>query len=82
MITFGQLAGSSVQIQKLATSEDQFELFKKLYSLYDKVFILESLIGPKELEEMSVIGFDPEVTVTCDFKKFTVRDRKGKVIKS
>jgi anthranilate synthase component 1 len=80
VVTFGQLAGSSIQIQKLTTSENQFELFKKLYSLYDKVFILESLIGPKELAEMSVIGFDPEVTVTCDSKKFTVRDRKGKVI--
>lgn len=83
MVTFGQiLPGSSIQIQKLATSEDQFELFKKLYSIYDKVFILESLIGPKELVEMSIIGFDPEVTVTCDFKKFEVRDRNDKVVKS
>jgi len=82
VVTFGQLAGSSIQIQKLATSENQFELFKKLYSLYDKVFILESLIGPKELGEMSVIGFDPEVTVTCDSIKFTVRDREGKVVRS
>lgn len=82
MVTFGQLAGSSIQVQKLATSEDQFELFKKLYSLYDKVFILESLIGPKELVEMSVIGFDPEATVTCDSRKFVVRDRNGKVVKS
>jgi anthranilate synthase component I len=82
VVTFGQLAGSSIQIQKLATSENQFELFKKLYSLYERVFILESLIGPKELAEMSVIGFDPEATVTCDSKKFVVRDRKGKVVKS
>ncbi len=82
MVTFGHLASleSKIQIQKLATSENQFELFKKLYSLYDRVFILESLIGPKELAEMSVIGFDPEVTVTCNFRKFTVRDRKGKII--
>jgi anthranilate synthase component 1 len=82
VVTFGQLAGSSIQIEKLATSENQFELFKKLYLLYDKVFILESLIGPKELAEMSVIGFDPEVTVICDSKKFTIRDRKGKVVQS
>jgi len=82
VVTFGQLAGSSIQIQKLATSENQFELFKKLYTLYDKVFILESLIGPKELAEISVIGFDPEATVVCDFKKFTVRDRKGKIVQS
>jgi anthranilate synthase component 1 len=82
VVTFGRLDGSSIQIQKLATSENQFELFKKLYSLYDKVFILESLIGPKELAEMSVIGFDPEVTVTCDSKKFTAKDRTGNVIQS
>ena len=82
MVTFGQLAGNSIQVHKLATSENQFELFKKLYSLYDKVFILESLIGPKELAEMSIIGFDPEATVTCDSKKFIVRDRKSKIIKS
>ena len=84
MVTFGRLAdldgSSSIQVQKLATAENQFELFKRLYSLYDKVFILESLIGPKELAEMSIIGFDPEVTVTCDSKKFVVRNRKGKVL--
>jgi anthranilate synthase component 1 len=82
VVIFGHLISpeSKIQIKKLATAEDQFELFKKLYSLYDRVFILESLIGPKELAEMSVIGFDPEVTVTCNFKKFTVKDRKGKII--
>lgn len=85
MITFGHLAsldGSQLQIQKLATSENQFELFKKLYSLYNSVFILESLIGPKELAEMSVIGFDPEITVRCDSKKFVVQNRKKVVQKS
>ncbi len=79
MITFGRILGlrvsDSVQTEKLEKSENQFELFKKLYAAYDNVFILESLVGPRELAEMSVIGFDPPVTVTCDFKKFTVRDR-------
>lgn len=82
MVTFGPLAGSSIQMQKLHTSENQFELFKKLYALYDNVFILESLIGPKELAETSIIGFDPEATVTCDSKKFVVKDRTGKVVKN
>lgn len=82
MVTFGYLAGSSIRIRKLATSENQFELFKKLYSLYDRVFILESLVGPKELAEMSVIGFDPEATVTCNSKKFVIRDRENRVVKS
>jgi anthranilate synthase component 1 len=82
VVTFGQSADNSIKISKLATSEDQFGLFKKIYSLYDRAFILESLIGPKELAEMSVIGFDPEITITCDARKFVVRDRKGKVIQS
>lgn len=81
MVVFGRQRLDRVRIHKLATADDQFSLFKKIYSLYDHVFILESLIGPKELAEMSVIGFDPEVRITCDFRSFTVRDRKGRTKK-
>ncbi|MGI0005586.1 MAG: anthranilate synthase component I, partial [Nitrososphaera sp.] len=82
MVAFGrpQLDGS-IKIEKLATVDDQFSLFKKLYSAYDRVFILESLVGPKELAEMSVIGFDPDTTVVCDSKVFSVTDRKGRTRK-
>lgn len=72
--------GGKIRITPLTTTEDQFALFKKLYSSSDRAFILESLIGPKELAEMSVIGFDPEVTVTCDSKAFTV-ERRGRIRK-
>ena len=82
MITFGHLGGSTIQIQKLATTENQFELFERLYSLYDNVYILESLVGPKELAEMSIIGFEPKLIVTCDFNIFTVKDRSGTVVQS
>jgi anthranilate synthase component I len=71
-----------MKIQKLATSENQFELFEKLYYLFERVYILESLVGPKELAEMSVIGFEPKLIVTCDFNKFTVKDRTGTVLQS
>ncbi len=77
MVAFGRQRLGKVKIRKLATADDQFSLFKKIYSLYDHAFILESLIGPKELAEMSVIGFDPDVTVTCDFRSFIVKDRRG-----
>ena len=80
MITFGRLTGSSIQVQKLATSENQFQLFKKLYFLYERVFILESLIGPEELAEMSIIGFDPKLIATCDSNNFKVQDRNGKTL--
>jgi anthranilate synthase component I len=68
-------------IQKLVTSENQFDLFKKIYSVYVRAFILESLVGPKELAEISIIGFDPEAIITCDFKRFTVKNKKGRILK-
>jgi anthranilate synthase component 1 len=82
VIAFGDITGNTIHVQKLATSENQFQLFKKLYFIYEKVFILESLIGPEELAEMSVIGFDPKLIVTCDSNAFTVRDREGKILKT
>jgi anthranilate synthase component I len=71
-----------IKIQKLTTSENQFELFEKLYYLFKRVFILESLVGPKELAEISVIGFEPKLVVTCDLNKFIVKDRSGTVLQS
>jgi anthranilate synthase component 1 len=77
-----QLGSSSeLRIGKLETTENQFDLFRRLYDAYDRVFILESLVGPSELSEMSVIGFDPEFTVTCDSKTFKVLDRR-RVVRS
>jgi anthranilate synthase component I len=82
VITFGHLRGNSIHLQKLATAENQFKLFEKLCSLYEKVFILESLIGPEELAEMSIIGFDPGLIVTCNNNNFTVKDREGRIVQS
>ncbi|NOJ27476.1 MAG: anthranilate synthase component I [Nitrososphaera sp.] len=80
MVAFGRLLvdGKKIQVQKLATAEDQYQIFKKINSHFDRTFILESLVGPKELSETSVIGFDPEITVTCDSQKFTVKNN-GKI---
>lgn len=85
MVAFGRpRLGRKIRIARLATTTaggDQFSIFKKLYSAYDRVFILESLVGPKELAEMSVIGFDPEFTVRCDSRIFSVTDRRGRTKK-
>jgi anthranilate synthase component 1 len=64
---------------EIKTDKDPFEIFKQIYRSYDNTFILESLTGPKELSEFSVIGFDPEFTIKCDKSKFQI-SRKGKVI--
>jgi len=78
VVAFGRLKlGGKIHIEPLSTIEDPFTLFKKIYPSFDRAFILESLVGPKELSEMSVIGFDPEVVVTCHGSSFTV-SRGGK----
>ncbi|HKG40544.1 MAG TPA: anthranilate synthase component I family protein [Nitrososphaeraceae archaeon] len=64
-----------VKLHKLNTNYNQFEIFQKFYRLFDKIFILESLVGPKELSEVSIIGFDPKITVTCNSKTFLVCNR-------
>jgi len=77
--TFGlsglKLKDRTLKTRKLDTSENQFELFKRLYALYDKAFIFESLVGPKELAETSILGFDPELAISCDSEKLTVAGR-------
>lgn len=65
--------------KKINTHMNTFEIFKQIYMNYDNVFILESLTGPRELSEFSVIGFDPEFTVKCDRSRFQVF-RKEKMI--
>ncbi|MDW0135051.1 MAG: chorismate-binding protein [Nitrososphaeraceae archaeon] len=65
--------------KKINTDKNPFEIFRQIYTNYENVFILESLTGPKELSEFSVIGFDPEFTVKCDKGKFQIY-RKGKII--
>lgn len=65
--------------KKINTDKDPFEIFKQIYLNYENTFILESLTGPKELSEFSVIGFDPEFTIKFDKNKFQIY-KKGKII--
>lgn len=65
--------------KEINTDRDPFEIFKQIYMSYDNAFILESLTGPKELSEFSVIGFDPEFTVKCDRGGFQIY-RNEKII--
>jgi len=75
--TFGYLSQHNVKFQRLSIDETPFEFFQKLYAKYNHAFILESLTGPKEMSEMSVIGFDPTFVVTADANKLTITDNNG-----
>ena len=67
--------------KKIDTERDPFDIFKQIYANYEDVFILESLTGPKELSEFSVIGFDPEFTIKCDRQKFQIYQNEKIVYK-
>lgn len=41
----------------------QFEIYSKLESNYSHTFLFESLTGPEELAETSIIGFDPQIII-------------------
>jgi anthranilate synthase component I len=57
---------TDVHFVRIDVRADQFRIFKKLYRIYDTVFLLESLQGPKELSEISIIGFDPTNNVIIE----------------
>ena len=70
----------SIHLKKLDTIKKPFDLFKKIYKKYARAFMLESLTGPRELSEFSIVGFDPEIIVECDFQKFWAMDREGLLV--
>lgn len=72
--------GEDLQLRTLDTRDDPFGIFCKLYRSHERVFILESLVGPRKLAEMSVIGFDPELVVSCDYSKIYVRNSTNRIV--
>lgn len=71
------MLNKKVKIQRIDSTHNQFDIFQRLYQTFDRVFILESLEGPKTLSEFSIIGFDPDLIVSCDANKFKICDRSG-----
>ena len=71
---------NSFNLKKLHSANNPFNFFKKIYRVFDRVFIFESLTGPRELSEYSIIGFDPAMIVKCDTSKFQVTNSEGSII--
>lgn len=54
---------SCPKIVPLDLSEDQFQIYSKISKNYQHSFLFESLTGPEELAETSVMGFDPKTVL-------------------
>ena len=68
-------------LQKLNTTKNQFEIYSDIFNFFDSAFIFESLSGPKELAETSIIGFSPSFTVECNSTNFIICNRNKKIVK-
>ena len=78
MVTvFGQ--PSTPKIISLSLDGNQFEIYNKISRNYSHSFLFESLTGPEELAETSIMGFDPELIVKGYYDKVTIESRDGTV---
>ena len=78
MVTvFGQ--PSTPKIISLSLDGNQFEIYNKISRNYKYSFLFESLTGPEELSETSIMGVDPEFIVKGYYDKITIEKRDGTV---
>jgi len=68
-------------LKKINSNKNQFNIFLNIYKFFNTCFIFESLSGPKELAETSIIGFDPPLTIQCNSKNFIILNKKKKIVK-
>ncbi|MEM4274559.1 MAG: chorismate-binding protein [Candidatus Nitrosocaldaceae archaeon] len=59
MNIFGLNKEYEVKFLSLDIDSDAYTIFSSLYEQYDDLFMLESLTGPREMAEFTIIGFDP-----------------------
>ena len=67
------------RIISLDHSGTQFEIYNKISRNYSYSFLFESLTGPEELAETSIMGFDPEFIVKGYYDKVTIQNRDGSI---
>jgi len=75
--TFGHT--SIPRIISLDYTGTQFEIYNKISRNYEHSFLFESLTGPEELSETSIMGFDPEFIVKGYYDKVTIQSRDGSI---
>jgi len=70
---------STPKIISLDYTGTQFEIYNKISRNYPHTFLFESLTGPEELAETSIMGFDPEFVVKGYYNRVTIQDRNNSI---
>jgi anthranilate synthase component I len=66
------------KVISLDLSGTQFEIYNKFSRNYSHSFLFESLTGPEELSETSIMGFDPSIIVKGYSDKVILNYKDGK----
>jgi anthranilate synthase component 1 len=72
--TFGH---SNLKVIPLDHTGSQFDLYNKISRNFDYSFLFESLTGPEELTETSIMGFDPSIVVKGFSDRVVLRYKNG-----
>jgi len=72
--TFGH---SNLKVIPLDYSGSQFDLYNRISRNFDHSFLFESLTGPEELAETSIMGFDPSIVVKGFSDRIELRYKNG-----
>ncbi|MCV0430159.1 anthranilate synthase component I family protein [Nitrosopumilus sp.] len=73
MDTFGK---KQAKVIPLDLSENQFQIYNKISRNYSHSFLFESLTGPEELAETSVMGFDPKIILKGYLDKVEIIEKE------
>ncbi len=76
-VTIFGLNEYGLNLISLDLNRDPYQLFRMLYANYEDTFILESLTGPREMSEFSIIGFDPIIKFTAKSNDVEIKYRDG-----
>lgn len=68
---------SNPTVIPLELSGSQFEIYSRIEKNYSNTFLFESLTGPEELAETSLIGFDPDVILKGYENRIVLQYRDG-----
>ena len=77
MATFGH---SNLKVVPLEYTGSQFDLYNKISRDFEYTFLFESLTGPEELAETSIIGFDPSIIVKGFADRIVLHYKNGSTV--
>ncbi|MFN4336413.1 MAG: anthranilate synthase component I family protein [Candidatus Nitrosocaldus sp.] len=72
--TFGV---TSISFRRVDTLLRPFDIFKFIHNYYEYAFLLESLTGPTEMAEISIIGFEPYARIYSDTDRLYIDHLNG-----